>query len=621
MEVRRPLKIALWIATASLLACGGPGTVEITGSDLGPTGTGPATLTVAVSVDPAVASAGQEVTVQVKVTNLGGRTARQVVAETPRLVGKGFAVLKASPLEPSVDITAGKTQLFSFVYQVTDPGALTFEASARGIEDLLGAVVGPVSSVTALSVVNPAKLAIESVSIPSQSVVDGALEVAMTVVNTGDSVASAIVPSDVVFAGTALATRVDGPNPTSLELAPGASGTFRWTYSPSNAGSISFKGSAAGVDGYSKAAISSTESVSNNSTVSGPSTLVPTAFAGPTSISRGQLFDVSLTIKNNGAAIARGVQPDPRIPAIASTGGAGATVTSSPNARDIAVGASATFTWTLSENGTAPGSLRFTANVQGTDAATNRIINGNSVQSSLVTVKNDGTLAVADIAVPAVVSPGQAFTATVILRNVGGKPVGSVRPTLLAPVKTGGADATSATVSTPVDIPAGGQSVFRFDLRESGNASGTLRLQVNAAGTDAVTGAAVSAGTATSGTIAVQTPAAINILTVFAPDNIPRGSNFAVSVTVVNRGETAANNVVPSDLTLTTSGGARASTNSRPAAVTIPGNSTQTFSFVFAENGNGSGTLTFTGTARGTDANTGAAVIAAPASSRIAVVQ
>lgn len=622
MAVSKALKIALWVCFGLSLGCGDPGSVEVSGGPLpGENGTGPATLAVAVSVDPAVASAGQDVTVQVKVSNGGGRIAREVVVDSPKLVGSGFALLRKSPLEPSVDIAGGQSHQFSFVYQVTDPGALTFEASAHGIEELRGDVVGPVSSVTALSVVSPARLAIESISIPTQTVVGGTLEVAMTVVNTGQSVASAIVPSDVVFAGSALAARTDGPNPSTMELAPGASGTFRWTYSPTTAGTLSFKGSAAGVDGYSKAPISTSESVSNDSQVAGPSTLVPTAFTGPSTLSRGQLFDVTLTVKNTGTAAVRGVLPNPRNPTVAPTGGASATVTSAPAAQDIAPGATSNFTWTLTENGTSPGSLRFAAGLQGTEAGTNRLITASPVQSTLINVKNDGALVVADVAVPARVNPGQAFTATVIVRNLGAATLGNVKPALLDSVRTGGANATSSTAVAPVDLAPGAQSVFRFDLRENGNASGSLRLQVGASGTDAAKGISVSAPAATSGIILVQTPTALSILTLFSPASVGRGANFAVSMTVNNTGETPANNVTPSALTVVTSGGARASTNSQPAPVNIPGGGSQTFSFVFNENGTGGGTLQFSGSARGTDAGSGATVTAPAATSRFSVVQ
>ncbi|HUS68625.1 MAG TPA: hypothetical protein VMZ28_29015, partial [Kofleriaceae bacterium] len=385
-------------------------------------------------------------------------------------------------------------------------------------------------------------------------------------------------------------------------------------------GSMTFTAGARGQDSNNAAVVASAASLSTAAQVLAPAALTVTSFTAPGQVNRAQPFAITMTVKNNGGATANNVVPFPIAPTATVTEGAGAVTSSAPAAQNIAAGASATFTWDYVENGTAPGSIRFTGAARGTSAAGGAVVSANSTQTNLTLVVSPPALVVESVNVPAKVSRGQSFPVTVAVRNGGGSPASGVVPSLQLAI-TGGAAATMGAAPTAVTLAGGARTTYTYMFTENGSASGTLRVTAGASGTDQ-TGAATSATPLQSIATTVETPAVLTVTGFVLPGSLERGKTFALSMTVTNSGQAAASGVVPvpaPPMAMVT-GGVMVMTTSPQSAVTVPGGGSQTFTWLYSESGSASGTLAFTGGASGVDANSGKAAAAAAKTSNAASV-
>ncbi|HYY51616.1 MAG TPA: hypothetical protein VE755_02035, partial [Myxococcales bacterium] len=153
---------------------------------------------------------------------------------------------------------------------------------------------------------------------------------------------------------------------------------------------------------------------------------------------------------------------------------------------------------------------------------------------------------------------------------------------------------------------------------ENGTAPGTLTFQVAAAGTDAISGATISAAGG-SPAMPVLTPASLAISSfVLTPSVIQHGQTFPAKVTVTNTGQAGAASVTAS-LAQTPSGGAHASTSSAPGFVGLAGGGSATFTWTFTEDGVSYGSLAFSATASGIDADSQAPLSTPPSSGTVLV--
>src|SRR5438094_7289347 len=71
---------------------------------------------------PWMLSVGQELKLDITITNSGDTTASSVMPSTPIQTGSGHAALKATPIP--IDLKAGETELFEFTYTTTDSGSI-----------------------------------------------------------------------------------------------------------------------------------------------------------------------------------------------------------------------------------------------------------------------------------------------------------------------------------------------------------------------------------------------------------------------------------------------------------------------------------------------------------------
>ena len=247
-------------------------------------------------------------------------------------------------------------------------------------------------------------------------------------------------------------------------------------------------------------------------------------------------------------------------------------------------------------------------------------------ETPLLGVSN-ATLSSSISASPSPVSSGDTVTVTMIVQNTSGTQANNVTPSSLTVNTTGTASATLLSGPSPAsaNIPAGGSQNFTWTyIANSGANGGTISFMGYASGTDAGTGNPVFSPATTSNTVTVQAPASLSSSISADPTPVSSGQQVTVTMNVQNTGGTAANNVIPSTLTVNTTGTASATLLSgpNPASANIPAGSSQNFTWTYiANSGANGGTISFTGNASGTDAGTGNPVSSSVTTSNVVTVQ
>ncbi|HYV47966.1 MAG TPA: PKD domain-containing protein [Myxococcaceae bacterium] len=592
----------------------------------------PSGLTITSFSIPTSLSRGQTFTVTMQVLNNGGATAQQVVPDPPTVTTTGGAGAATSTSQTPVDITPGNSASFSWTYTEngTGPGTLQLSAGASGTDAVTGLdVFANPTSTNLAQVQDPARLQVSSFTIPTTLSRGQGFNAVMVVKNLGQATASSVLPSP----RPPTLTRTGGANastPTTFTpqtIPGGGQTTFTWAYTENGTGTgtLQLNAGAAGTDANSAASITGAALDSPVATVQAPAQLQVTV-SGPARLSRGQSFNIQVTVTNQGDATALGVLPNPSPPTLSKTGTPNATTSSAPAAKDIPAGQSQTFLYAYTENGTGTGSLTFTTGATGTDANSGATVTAPGAGSGQIPVDTPAALAVSSFVLPANISRGSTFTAVLVVNNNGQATAHNVLPSPNppTPTTTGQANATTSTSLTPVDIPGLGSATFTWTYTETGTGTGTLRLSTGATGTDLNSGATVTAAAANSNTANVQQAAALSISSfVIAPGTLSRGQTFTATMVVHNGGQAAANGVLPSPNppSVSGTGGANATTSSTLTPATIAGGANATFTWTFTENGTGPGTLALVAGATGTDANSGAAVSAANATSNTVTVQ
>lgn len=568
-----------------------------------------AMLSVESLVVPSTVVVGSDFTVTMTVANVGQSPAKNVSPEPLTLSAPGTATLVSGPTPTTADLEKGASTAFTWTYRAETRGVVSFTGGARGLDgNSQTPVVAEALESMPVAVETPAALEV-TMSIPSNLSRGQTFTATLVVRNTGGATATGVLPNPLLPAsmsvsGNAAASTTTAPAPA--DIPGGGTVTFTWTYVASGTGSLSIAAGARGTDAATGMVLDAPMASSDSATVMAPSTLAITSLTVPSPIARGQTFDVTMVVRNNGTAAVTGVLPNPNPATLVATGGAGARTTTTLTAQTIAAGASATFTWSYTETGTSAGSLSFTAGARGMNGTT--AVTANPTSSNLALVVVPPSLRIDSVTVPARVSRSQSFDAVVVVRNAGGSSMSGVIPTLTV-ATTGGADATPAAAA-PLTISAGMTATFTFPLVENGTGPGTLQLSAAASGTDAASGQAITSAAVTSRSTTVETAAALTITAFSVPASVARGAGFALSMTVRNSGQAAARNVIaiPSPPTATVTGGVVVSTASTVTPVTIAGNSTQTFTWLYTETGTGPGTVSFTGGVQGLDFNSGRAV-------------
>jgi len=582
-------------------------------------------------------SRGQAFTVSMTVQNSGGSTVNNVtpapLQPTPTVGGGANATTATSP--PAANITAGASHTFTWSYTEngTGPGTLAFTAQAQGVGSVNGnTITSPPATTATATVQTPATLVVTAADISGPVKVSRGQQftVQMTVSNTGQAAANNVAPltAQPTVQRTGTAQAASGTTATPQSIAGGNSFTFSWTFTENGTGTgtLKFTDGASGTDANTGSAVTAPAVQSAAATtVQTPAQLGITAFTIPAVIQRGTAFTLTMTVANGGEADANLVIPFPSPPSQITTGGVDAVTSSNPPSVTIPGAGSRTFTWSYTEDGSAPGTLRFQAIATGVDANSGASLSTPSTNTNLATVQDPADLEITSFTLPGALSVGQTFTAQIIVHNRGGTTANNVLPSPNPPAQTvtGGVSASTGTSLAPFTLAAGASHTFTWSYTESGG-PGTLQLTAGAAGTDAISGAAVTAPQFPTGTTTVQTPAALAVTSfTTSSTTIDRAQVFSLSMTVTNSGQATAQSVLPNPLlpNVVATGGAVAVNATSPSAQAIPGGTSATYTWTYFENGSAPGTLKFNGGARGTDANSGATVSAAAVDSSVLTVQ
>ncbi|WP_242341183.1 DUF11 domain-containing protein [Anaeromyxobacter sp. SG66] len=189
------------------------------------------------------ASVGQEVLLEVTVENGGDFPVEGVLPEAT-LSGPGALALVA-PAAPQ-DLAPGARSTLTLAYRAEAPGAVSVSVSAIGRDPRTGAAV--VATATGgLRVERPAALS-AALALPPGPLALGDLPVTLTVTNTGEATAVAVVPASLVDDGsTGAVVVVSGPT-QAVTLAAGESVAFAWSCRAVAAGTLALTASVTGAD-------------------------------------------------------------------------------------------------------------------------------------------------------------------------------------------------------------------------------------------------------------------------------------------------------------------------------------------------------------------------------------
>ncbi len=382
---------------------------------------------------------------------------------------------------------------------------------------------------------------------PATVSVGQSITVTLTVTNSTTTAATGVAPSVPVVTGSATVAASTGPLPASIAtLAPGASGTFTWTYRATGAGSLAFAGGASATDSFSGLTVTCATDPARPAAVTVQSAAALTASlpaAGAAAL--GQEFTVAMTVSNTGGAAATSVVPG--VPVLVPAGMAALKTGTGPvpaSVASLAGGASASFTWTFVA-GTTSGSLRISAGASGTDANSGASVASATATSGPLTIGAAGLLATL-AASPAVASAGQAVSVRLTLRNPGLADVlGLVVGTPVASSTDGASAArTSGPSPAPPTVLAAGQTAVVdwsfLPTLTAGASTGNLSFLVTASGTDAFSRAPVTAQS--SAPITVQTPAVVTATSLVpSTSTVNVGQGFSVTLNLAKTGAAPAN--------------------------------------------------------------------------------
>jgi len=542
-------------------------------------------------------SVGQDVILRVDVHNVGQADALGVAC-TATLSGSASFTLISSPA--AQDVPAQATRTFQWTFHTTGAGSLDFSVVTSGKDKLSGATVSATASAGPTTVQTPPALTAVAQLIPAQASTGQLLTLRLDVTNAGQATAAAVTAT--ATGGTGFATQTAAP--AAQDVPGGQTRSFSWTYQATASGTLQLSASASGADANTGLAVS-TAAASASAAIQTRAALTAVARLSRATASVGQTLQLLLDVTNSGQAAA--LQFTPGTP-VAS--GPGAQIASSPPAANIAGGATLTFAWTISAQGT--GSVSFSVGGAATDANSSAAVPLAAATSPALLIQTPAQLSAVARLSPAQVDVGQPFQLLLDVTNAG-QADAAVVPGTPAPAGTGAAQVTSSPAGQTVP----GLSMRTFVWTLSPVQKGTLRFTVGASATDVNSTAPVDPAPATSPALLVQAPPALSASIAVSPSTVNTGQAATVSLTVTNSGEAGAQAVSPA----LTVGGAGATLVSGPTPATAPvaGGSAQTFTWSYK--GAATGTATFSATAAGTDVNNGQTVSASTAAPASLAVQ
>jgi len=452
----------------------------------------PAALQAAFS-GPATANIGQTFTIQLQVTNRGGVAANGITPAPPSLSGSGSATLLSGPDPASLPaLQPGESGSFSWTYQGAGAGTVTWNGQVNGVDSVSGQPVSAVASPTSVVIQRPAALSCILRARPLLAPTGATLYLTMTVANTGDASAVAVVPSPLTPAGSASVVLLEGPSGAPVTIPGNSSRDLTWQYRGLTSGTVEWSGLASGQDGNTGASISSAPCTSNQVTIVPAPYLVSTLDAVPDAVGLGETVSVRMRVQNLGERRALNVTPSSLTlsnpPLFTLTGGP-----TPPSVASLDPGASITFTWQYRASPAQTGVNRWSGYATGTDESGTLALRSATSSSNEVTVYDVVLEKTARTAVSGQAQPGEVVVYQILLRNTSAQSVhiitiGDVLPVGLSyvetisatlppdpPVVSGQAVTWSWNLQSQIPvIPPGGHFELLFRARVASSASGTL---------------------------------------------------------------------------------------------------------------------------------------------------
>ncbi len=448
-----------------------------------PSGVSPAVT----SVDPAQHAVGSAVPVAIVGTGFYLRAVEPLGAGPTELDDQFQAWLVAAD--------GSRTALLPVSWQQEDrlsavvPAGLPAGLYGLAVEGPFGgASLSPAYTATE----RPSALLTAAASAPSPLYVGQAFEAALQVQDVGDGAAAAVGPSgDPEVSPNGALDLLSSPAPQ--DVAAQSTLTFRYSFVPRAAGSMSLGLSVAGQDALSGAAVGASAQtqiqVASAATLSSAATLdAPTAAVGDEATA-------VLTLANDGDLAATGLSASvtPSDPALVTLVSAGA-----PATFDLAAGAVVAYPYRYQAK--AVGSLTFSFQVTGQEQGSGKAVSTLAQTGSLTLTSAPAPLS-AELDAPNSAHPGGSFQVTLTATNALGAGTLRVAPAG-DPVMAGGGGAhlQQRPDTTAVPLGVGAAKQWTWVYRAQG--PGPVTFTATAVATDS-SGATWSA--AASCTIAVQT--------------------------------------------------------------------------------------------------------------------
>src|SRR4051812_4774398 len=372
----------IWIDSRTLQATVpaglAPGTYDV--SVQGPYGSGSAPdVFQAIAAQPASISAtaaapqrvlvGDDVPIQVTLTNAGGMTALAVTAQPATSTGPAATLL---PPTGAVDLSAGASTVVVWHVHPDAPGTLQLSMPFPARDAVDGTLLSAVATAS-IAVVTPAHLTTTNLVAPPSQPAGPTFQISVDVINDGGSDALAVqFPA---LAGGSIVQVVIPP--PSQNVPAGQTRTFLWTIRGTAEGTVVLGTTGGGTDATTGATVAIAPVQWTVIIFDAVALLVPSVSVAPGAMP-GETITLSLTLNNPGIVDALGVQPS-----IAISPGGLVTPVSAPAApADVPAGQQVVFTWTYSA--ASAGDVRFDLGASGTDARSGNAVSTSAVATVLI---------------------------------------------------------------------------------------------------------------------------------------------------------------------------------------------------------------------------------------------
>jgi hypothetical protein len=199
------------------------------------------------TANPKYPVVGQKVTIALTVSNYGTASVNNLKAGLEAATGTEFVSSIAGPAPPGLAALApGTAAIFTWTLSVSGNVTIRLSASATGT---VAPMTAPLAVAASFSLTVPPVARLETSLSPNPMHVSAGqwVGLVLTVSNTGDVTADAVVPVLRIASGAPLLSFQKGPVPPGpVAIKPGSSVKFTFTYSASGSGLVTFTGTVTG---------------------------------------------------------------------------------------------------------------------------------------------------------------------------------------------------------------------------------------------------------------------------------------------------------------------------------------------------------------------------------------